>query len=116
MLGTVLIFIIVLAILVLVHELGHFLTAKKMGMGIEEFGIGFPPRIWAKKGKDGVTYSFNLLPLGGFVKIKGEDGENKNDPDSFSNKKIWQRLLVVIAGVVMNILLCAVLLSVGFLI
>jgi regulator of sigma E protease len=114
MLVTVGIFIIVLAIIVVVHELGHFFTAKMMGMGIDEAGIGFPPRAWAKKAKDGITYSVNWLPLGGFVKIKGEDGEHRDDPDSFASKKIWQRAIVLVAGVVMNFLLCAVLLSVGF--
>jgi len=114
MLVTVALFIIVLAIIVVVHELGHFFTAKMMGMGIDEAGIGFPPRAWAKKAKDGITYSVNWLPLGGFVKIKGEDGEHRDDPDSFASKKVWQRAIVLVAGVVMNFLLCAVLLSIGF--
>lgn len=114
MLLTVLVFIIVLGILVLVHEAGHFVTAKKLGMKVEEFGIGFPPRIWSKKGKDGVTYSVNWVPLGGYVKIKGEDGENRDDPDSFASKKAWKRAIVLTAGVAMNFLLCAVLLSIGF--
>ncbi len=114
MLITVGLFIIVLGIIVLVHEFGHFYTAKKMGMGIEEAGIGFPPRAWAKKAKDGITYSINWLPLGGFVKIKGENGENQDDPDSFASKKPWQRAIVLSAGVFMNFLLCATLLSIGF--
>ncbi len=114
MLFTVLIFIIVLGVLVFVHEFGHFITAKKMGMKVEEFGFGFPPRIWGKKGKDGVFYSINWIPLGGFVKIKGEDGENRDDPDSFASKKAWRRALVLVAGVAMNFLLCAFLLSLGF--
>jgi len=114
MLVTVAIFIIVLGVIVLVHEIGHFFTAKKMGMGIEEFGIGFPPRAWAKKAKSGITYSINWLPLGGFVKIKGEDGEHRDDPTSFAAKKIWKRAVVLAAGVFMNFLLCAVLLSIGY--
>ncbi len=113
---TVLIFIIVLGLLVFVHEFGHFITAKKMGMKVEEFGFGFPPRIWSKEGKDGVTYSVNWIPLGGFVKIKGEDGENRGDPDSFASKKPWKRAIVLCAGVAMNFLLCAVLFSIGFMI
>jgi len=116
MITTVLIFIIVLGLLVFVHELGHFLTAKKLGMKVEEFGFGFPPKIWSKKGKDGVDYSVNWIPLGGFVRIKGEDGQNRDDPDSFGSKKPWKRAIVLCAGVAMNFLLCAVLLSIGFMI
>nr|MBD3359294.1 RIP metalloprotease RseP [Candidatus Buchananbacteria bacterium] len=116
MLTTVLIFIIILGLLVFVHEFGHFITAKKMGMKVEEFGFGFPPRAWSKKGKDGVVYSVNWIPLGGFVKIKGEEGGNREDPDSFAYKKPWKRAIVLSAGVFMNFLLCAVLLSIGFLI
>ncbi len=113
MLTTVLIFLIVLGVLVLAHELGHFLTAKKMGMKIYEFGIGFPPRIWSKKGKDDVVYSINAIPLGGFVNLRETDEEAK-DPNSFIHKKPWQRALVISAGVAMNYLLCIILLSLGF--
>lgn len=112
---TFIIFILVLSVLVLVHEFGHFWTAKKMGMAVDEFGIGFPPRAWSIKYK-GTTYSINWLPLGGFVKIKGEDGEFRSDPDSFVSKKPWQRFIVLAAGVVMNFLLAVVLLSVGFMV
>lgn len=112
---TFIIFILVLSLLVLVHEFGHFWTAKKMGMAVDEFGIGFPPRAWSIKYK-GTTYSINWLPLGGFVKIKGEDGEHREDPDSFASKKPWQRFLVLSAGVIMNFLLAVILLSVGFMV
>src|SRR4030042_2814455 len=105
MITTVLIFLIVLAIVVLVHELGHFVTAKKLGMKIYEFGIGFPPRIWSKKGKDDVIYSINAIPLGGFVNLR-EAEEESDDPRSFVNRKPWQRALVITAGVAMNFLLC----------
>jgi len=113
MITTVLIFLIVLAIVVLVHELGHFVTAKKLGMKIYEFGIGFPPRIWSKKGKDDVIYSINAIPLGGFVNLR-EAEEESDDPRSFVNRKPWQRALVITAGVAMNFLLCIGLLSIGF--
>ncbi|MCX6745356.1 MAG: RIP metalloprotease RseP [Candidatus Parcubacteria bacterium] len=113
MLTTVLIFLIVLGILVLVHELGHFLTAKLMGMKIYEFAIGFPPKIWSKKGKDGVIYSINAIPLGGFVNLRETESE-ASDPNSFVNKKPWKRAVVILAGVAMNFLLCVVLLSFGF--
>jgi regulator of sigma E protease len=109
------IFLVVLALLVLVHEFGHFVTARKAGMRVEEFGFGFPPKIWCKKIKDTV-YSINWLPLGGFVKIKGEDGDAANEPDSFGFQKAWKRVIVLVAGVVMNFLLACVLLSIGFMI
>lgn len=100
---------IALIFLIILHELGHFILAKRFGMKIEEFGIGFPPRIFAKKiGK--TIYSLNLLPLGAFVKIYGEDKEKK-DKDSFSAKPIWQRALVIIGGVVVFWLIAIVLLS-----
>jgi len=115
MLFTIIIFIIVLAILVLAHEIGHYLTALKFGCKVEEFGIGFPPRIkkWKSK-KSGIDYSLNWIPLGGFVKIKGEDGESREDPDSFGSKPVWQRAIILSAGVLMNIVLAVILLSIGF--
>ena len=109
---TAVIFIAVIGVLVLVHEFGHFVVAKKAGMKVEEFGFGFPPRLGSiKKGE--TTYSINLVPFGGFVKIYGEEGEHRNEPKSFSSKPIGIRLKVVIAGVVMNFLLAAFLLMLG---
>ncbi|PJE50665.1 MAG: hypothetical protein COV29_02935 [Candidatus Yanofskybacteria bacterium CG10_big_fil_rev_8_21_14_0_10_36_16] len=109
---TAIIFIIVLGILIFVHELGHFLTAKRSGMKVEEFGFGFPPRIWGiKKGE--TMYSINWIPFGGFVKILGEDGEDKNNPRSFASKPAGVRSKVIVAGVVMNLLLAFVLLTIG---
>ncbi|PJA45149.1 RIP metalloprotease RseP [Candidatus Uhrbacteria bacterium CG_4_9_14_3_um_filter_50_9] len=113
--GTILLFIIVLSLLVFVHELGHFLMAKKMGMRVDEFGFGFPPRLFAIR-RGGTDYSINWIPLGGFVKIKGESGAHKFETDSFSSKKAWQRFLVLIAGVAMNIFLAAILFSIGFMV
>src|SRR3989344_2514481 len=72
----ILLFVLVLCALVLVHELGHFFMAKKTGMRVDEFGIGFPPKLWIfKKGE--TAYSINIVPLGGFVRIFGEDGEKR---------------------------------------
>ena len=89
--------------------------AKKMGMKVEEFGFGFPPRaVGIKKGE--TIYSINWIPLGGFVRIKGESGDHRSEPDSFASKKAWQRFLVLIAGVAMNFFLAAVLLSIGFMV
>lgn len=108
---TAIIFTIVLSILIFVHELGHFLVAKRSGMKVEEFGFGFPPRIWGIK-KGGTIYSVNWIPFGGFVKILGEDGEAGNNPQSFSAAKAWVRSMVLVAGVAMNVLLAVVLLSI----
>src|SRR3989344_1907794 len=117
MLLTILVFIIILSVLVLVHELGHFLVAKKLGIKVEEFGFGFPPRVWGKKIGETI-YSINWLPIGGFVKLYGEDeaggGSLKlKDPTekiadlkrAFFARPVRQRAIVVVAGVVMNALL-----------
>ncbi len=110
---TIIIFIAILGILVLVHEWGHFIVAKKSGLSVEEFGFGFPPRIWSiKKGE--TTYSINLIPLGGFVKILGEDGNGADNPKSFASKPISIRSLITVSGVVMNFILGATLLIIGF--
>ncbi len=115
---SVIIFFIILFVLVLVHEWGHFFTAKKFGIRVDEFGFGFPPKIASVK-KGETEYSFNLLPFGGFVKIFGEDpnDENTKGPDagrSFVNKPKWQQAIVLFAGVFMNFLLAWFLFSFGF--
>lgn len=99
----ILVFILVLSILVILHELGHFLMAKRAGIGVEEFGIGLPPRIWGKKIGETI-YSVNWLPFGGFVRLVGEDPEDKkkDQKNSFYIKSIGQRMLVVVAGVFAN--------------
>ncbi|PIT93884.1 RIP metalloprotease RseP [Candidatus Falkowbacteria bacterium CG10_big_fil_rev_8_21_14_0_10_43_11] len=178
---TIIIFIILLSVLVFAHELGHFLTARFFGVKAEEFGFGFPPRIFgiqlisgkkiepvagiseekitvtsnssdadpvvsieekntavkkisvfkrwrlvmgASDPQDcadeqiehaGTIYSFNWLPLGGFVKIKGEQGES-HDADSLLHKPIWQRAIIMSAGVAMNLIIAAIMLAVGFMI
>ena len=123
---TLIAFFAVLGILVLVHELGHFITARRAGIKVEEFGLGLPPRMFGfykssegkwrpvgLKAKEavGTIWSLNWIPLGGFVKIKGEDGSETLEPDSFGSKTIWQRILVLSAGVTMNVVLAAVILS-----
>lgn len=104
-------FVIILAVLVLIHELGHFLAAKKCGILVEEFGFGFPPRIWGfKKGE--TLYSINLLPIGGFVKLFGEEyHEGKLDKRAFVSKSPAQKAFVIIAGVIGNFLLAWVLIT-----
>lgn len=110
---TIIIFIVVLSVLVLAHEWGHFYAARKRGVKVEEFGIGFPPRLWGiKRGE--TIYSINWIPLGGFVKLKGEGGEDKSDIDSFAHKKVWERSLIISAGVIMNIVFAALLLGIGY--
>jgi len=94
----IIIAIVSLLVLVALHELGHFLIAKKFGVKVEEFGIGIPPRIVAKKFGETV-YSLNILPIGAFVKIYGEDKKIK-DERSFSEKTIFQRALILLGGVV----------------
>lgn len=119
MILTIVIFILILGLLILVHELGHFITAKRLGVKVEEFGFGFPPRIFGiKKGE--TIYSLNLLPLGGFVKIYGENGSadssklNPNEESrAFYNKPIGKRVKIIVAGVVMNLILAMILLGVG---
>jgi len=111
-------------VLVLVHEAGHFFVAKSFGIRVDEFGFGFPPKLFGKKIGE-TEYTLNLLPLGGFVRIFGESpddlpaqaGENMNGPDanrSFVNKAKWKQALVLLAGIFANFLLAWLLLSVGF--
>ncbi len=110
---SILIFVIVLGIIIFVHELGHFLAAKWAGMRVDEFGFGFPPRIFGVK-RGGTLYSLNWIPLGGFVKIKGENGEEAWETDSFASRSMPRRILVILAGVGMNIILAFVLFTGGY--
>jgi regulator of sigma E protease len=104
-----LIFIVALSILVLVHEFGHFFAAKKTGVKVEEFGLGLPPRIVGKKIGETI-YSLNWLPIGGFCRLYGEDGDGKGK-DAFNHKNPWQKLLIVLGGVLMNLVLAVVIFS-----
>lgn len=109
---TFIIFIAVISVLVFVHEFGHFISAKRAGMRVDEFGFGFPPRIFGiKRGE--TIYSFNWIPFGGFVRIYGEDGGDRSDNRSFGSKPFWPRLGVILAGVAMNFLFAAFLLMLG---
>src|SRR3990167_3217718 len=93
--------IILFGLLVVVHELGHFVAARRVGVEVEEFGIGFPPKLAAKKyGK--TLYSLNLIPLGGFVRLKGESDADRR-PGSFGAASFWQKTKILLAGVVMNV-------------
>ena len=136
MIITILVFLLILTILVLIHEAGHFFVAKKLGIKVEEFGFGLPPRVFGiRRGE--TIYSINLLPIGGFVKLYGEDsaggGKLKvesgklspqmRDPAeagkvdlerAFFSRPVWQRALVVVAGVVMNFLLAVLIITYFF--
>ena len=91
--------------LVVIHEFGHFLVARRAGVKVHEFGIGFPPRaLTFAKDKLGTIYTLNWLPIGGFVKLEGEEGES-DDASAFVNKLLRTRLLILVAGVAMNFLL-----------
>lgn len=116
---SVILFIVILFVLVLAHEWGHFIVAKKNGIRVDEFGFGYPPRAVKLFRRNGTDFTLNWLPFGGFVKIFGEnpDDENTNGPDksvSFVHKKARVQAAVLVAGVVMNFLLAWVLLSVGY--
>lgn len=146
MITTILLFILILGLLVVAHEWGHYFTAKKCGIKVHEFGFGYPPRafgwyrdletkklkwVWGngksslkktivgseqQKEFPGMLWSINWLPLGGFVRIKGENGERALEPDSFGHHKAWKRILVLAAGVIMNVILAATVLSFGFMV
>lgn len=115
---TIILFLVVLAILIFVHELGHFMVAKKSGIRVDEFAIGFPPKIFSwVRGE--TKYILNLIPFGGYVKIFGEnpDDESMTGADSarsFVNAKRWKQVCVLLAGVGMNILFAWILISISF--
>lgn len=127
---TVIAFLAVLGVLVLAHELGHFVAARRAGVKVEEFGFGFPPRMvgfhrskttgrWVMVGRKtdraaSTIYSINWIPLGGFVRIKGEQGEQASENDSFGHQRIRRRIWIISAGVVMNVVLAVALLTIGF--
>jgi regulator of sigma E protease len=102
---TILLFILILGGLVVIHELGHFITARLSNVRVLEFGVGFPPRAKVLRNKGETIYTLNWLPIGGFVKLEGEDGDEANDPRSFSAQSLPKRLLILVAGVAMNVLL-----------
>lgn len=122
MIITILIFIIMLSVLVLAHEAGHFFTARRVGIKVEEFGMGLPPKLWGKK-RGETEYTINALPIGGFVRMYGEtpDGvsvrESGSDPDAdrmFMNKSKLARTAVLVAGVTANLILAAIIFSIVF--
>jgi regulator of sigma E protease len=128
---TVIAFIVILSALILIHEFGHFLAARAFGVKAEEFGWGLPPRAIGVVRKDGkwkrvkrkdqseyqnTIWSINWLPIGGFVRIKGEMGDSPHDKDSFLAKPVWKRFIIIAAGVIMNWIFAAVLFSLALMI
>ncbi len=118
---SILLFILVLIVLILVHEFGHFIVAKAFGIRVDEFGIFFPPRLFGIKWGE-TTYTFNSIPVGGFVKIFGETAEDEKkegvvkNPRSFVHKPRWIQAAVIVAGIVCNILFAWIVLSAGYVI
>src|SRR5687768_17061917 len=106
----VLILLVILVVLVVIHELGHFVVARRAGVTVHEFGVGFPPRAKVLgTDKKGTIYTLNWLPIGGFVRLEGEEGES-DDPRAFVRQPLRTRLTILLAGVAMNALLAFVLL------
>ena len=101
---TILITLLIIAVLILVHEWGHFITARKIGIPVWEFSIGFGPKIYGRK-KDGVEYSLRLIPLGGYVRMAGEEPGDANDPEGFNNRTPLEKMGVAFAGPFMNFVL-----------
>lgn len=111
---SVLLAILILLAMICVHEFGHFLAGRILGFKINEFAIGFGPKLFKRKGKKhGTLFSVRAFPLGGFCAFQGEDGEEA-DPNSFNNKKPWQRIIVLVSGALMNYILALILIMVAF--
>ena len=112
-LGTIyfIIGIVLFVLLVVVHELGHALVAVRNGVKVEEFGIGFPPRAWKKKLKNGTLFTLNWLPLGGFVRLKGEH-DAAEGPGTYGGSTLWVKTKILLAGVVMNWLTAVVIFTI----
>lgn len=113
MLLTIILFIVILGVLVFVHEFGHFNSARRLGVAVDEFGFGFPPKLFSVRKKE-TTYSINLIPFGGFVRLRGDQGGSTDDPNSFNNQPAWKRLVILLSGVGMNLIFAAVLFSIVF--
>lgn len=105
--------ILILLVMITVHEFGHYISGKIFNFGIEEFAIGFGPKIFSKKKKNGEIFSIRLFPIGGFCSFRGED-DDSDDPTAFNNKKWWQRIIVLVSGAFMNYLLAVVVIMLMF--
>ena len=103
--------LLVLGLLVVIHELGHAIVARRNGVVVEEFGIGFPPRAWKKKLKNGVLFTLNWLPIGGFVKLKGEH-DSATGKGAYGAASFWVKTKILLAGVVMNLVVAVILFTI----
>ncbi|MGH2377184.1 MAG: M50 family metallopeptidase [Candidatus Limnocylindria bacterium] len=117
---TLLIFLVTFTVIIAVHELGHYITARLLGMRVLEFAFGFPPRLFAWR-HAGIDYSVNAIPFGGFVRILGQEDfairqQGEGEPGSFTSKPWWAQAIVLVAGVTMNFILALVVLTVAFLV
>lgn len=117
-LGTLILFLVTFTVIIAVHEFGHYLTARLLGMKVLEFAFGFPPRIAAIR-HAGIDYSINAIPFGGFVRILGQDDfsihqAGEGEPGSFTSKPWWAQAIVLVAGVTMNMVLALVVLTIAF--
>lgn len=115
---TLILFVLTFTAIIAVHEFGHYLTARLLGMKVLEFAFGFPPRIAAWR-KGGIDYSINAIPFGGFVRILGQDDfairqQGEGEPGSFTSKPWWMQAVVLVAGVTMNLVLALVVLTAAF--
>jgi len=106
--GQTAVFLLVLGVLIVFHEFGHFVFAKRFGVRVSDFAVGFGPTLWSVKRGD-TAYRLNLLPLGGYCKMVGEDeaDDHSADPGNFQHKPLWQRFVIIVAGPVFNLLLAA---------
>lgn len=114
MLMSLIIFLLTLSFLVLAHEFGHFWLARRSGTPVEEFGIGFPPKLWSVK-KGETVYSINAIPLGGFVRLSGESEESEAPNAFYKQPKLW-RAAILSGGVIMNILVAYFIFAIGFMV
>ncbi len=111
--GYILLAVLVLLVMITVHEFGHYIAGKIFGFGIEEFAVGFGPKIFSRKRKSGEVFSVRIFPVGGYCAFTGED-DNSDDPSAFNNKKWWQRIIVLVSGALMNYLLAFLIIIVMF--
>ncbi len=110
---SILLTLIIIAVLVLVHEWGHFVAARRIGIPVHEFSLGFGYQLWSIK-RDGVIFSIRLIPLGGFVRLSGEEVGDQEDPRGYAFRKPWEKMLVSFAGPFMNFVLAILIFIVSF--